>query len=791
LFALALLASACSVDIKPLSDPGIGASALTTIVYAADGSVLAHWHAGEDRTLVVYEDLPRHLIDAVVAIEDERFWVHPGVDAKAILRAAQANAEADAIVQGGSTITQQYLKNVLLSPARTLERKLQEASLAIRLESTMSKQDILERYLNTIYFGDGAYGVGTAAAHYFDKGVSALTLGESALLAALIQRPADTNPRSEPGAAISRRRLVLEKMTQLGWITHTEAEAADQEPINLADPAPLLARARFPYFTEALKQQLLDDHRLGETPTDRYNALFRGGLRIYTTVDPRLQAAAEDAVASVLGGEAPDGALASIEPDTGYVRAIVGGEDFYDRDDPIANFNLALQGERQPGSAFKPFVLAAALEKGVNLYDVVEGGKNVEIQTDSRLWRVENYNDATYPSLTVLDATVFSVNVVYARLIDQIGPKAVQDLAQRAGFTSEFEPFHSLALGAAEVSPFELASAYGTFAAGGVHVDPVMWTTITAHDGRVLHQNQPTPNQAVAPEVAHLVTMALTETVQRGTATQARIGRPVAGKTGTSQDHRDAWFVGYTPQLVTSVWVGFAEQNVPMEEPNTPYTVTGALWPAEIWARYTSAALASAPFDRLPTVPNEGLVTVEVDLATGNLAGPLCPQGYSVLLKLPPDAVPDRTCTSFDPDAPTTWVTGAVPNLLGSTVGDAVRLIDRAGLDSRLEWSAAPSMPNGTVVGQSLAPGEPVAPGSVLTITLAGPKPGIQVPSVLGLPREAAEEELGTYGLIIEVIELAESSEVDARRRPGMVWKQSPAAGGPVSEVVRIWANPV
>ncbi|NNC91905.1 MAG: penicillin-binding protein, partial [Acidimicrobiia bacterium] len=449
LLALALVTSACSLDVNPLADPGIGESALTTVVYAADGSVLAHWHAGEDRTLVVYEDIPRQLIDAVVAIEDERYWDHPGVDIRAIIRAAEANGAAGEIVQGGSTITQQYLKNVLLTNAATYDRKLEEAALAVRLEEGLTKEQILERYLNTIYLGDGAYGVGTAAVHYFGKDVDELTLAESSLLAALIQAPGATNPRTDAAAAIERRKIVLEKMVEQGYATAAEASAASLEEIQLAAPARRLARARYPYFVEELKRQLLDDPRLGETPTDRYHALFQGGLRIHTTLEPAIQEAAEQSIAAVMvDEEGPDAALVSIDPRTGYVKAIVGGQGFYDEDDPIAQFNLATQGRRQPGSSFKPFVLAAALENGTDLYDIYEAGRQVEVQTDSRIWTVENYNQSAFPPLTVLEATVYSVNVVYARLMDAVGPVAVQELAERVGITSPLQPFHALALGA-------------------------------------------------------------------------------------------------------------------------------------------------------------------------------------------------------------------------------------------------------------------------------------------------------------------------------------------------------
>jgi penicillin-binding protein 1A len=791
LLVLALVTSACSLSVNPLADPGIGQSALTTVVYAADGSVLAHWHAGEDRTLVVYEDIPRHLIDAVVAIEDERYWDHPGVDIRAIIRAAEANGAAGEIVQGGSTITQQYLKNVLLTNAVTYDRKLEEAALAVRLEEGLTKEEILERYLNTIYLGDGAYGVGTAAVHYFGKDVDELTLAESSLLAALIQAPGATNPRTDAEAAIDRRKIVLEKMVEQGYVTAGEARAASLEEINLAGQARRLARARYPYFVEELKQQLLDDPRLGETPTDRYHALFQGGLRIYTTLEPSIQEAAEQSIAAVMvDEEGPDAALVSIDPRTGYVKAIVGGRDFYDEDDPIAQFNLATQGRRQPGSSFKPFVLAAALEDGTDLYDIYDAGRRVEVQTDSRIWTVENYNQSAFPPLTVLEATVYSVNVVYARLMDAVGPVQVRELAERVGITSPLQPFHALALGAQEVTPLEMASAYGTFAAAGLHVEPSMFTAIETHDGEVLIENEPVLTQAIEPAIADQVTTALTEVVKRGTAQRARIGRPIAGKTGTSQEHRDAWFVGYTAELATSVWVGFAQTNDVMEDPTTPITVTGGTWPAEIWALFSLNALATVPYSQLAVVDSDRTVGVDVDLSTGYLAGPLCPHEHIHRLQLPPGEVPTVICPIHNPSNIVGVGAGEVPPVMGLELGEAVSAVNRAGFEARLRWRDGGDLPQGTIFGQTPDPGVPAQAGSIVTLTLAGPEPGAVMPSVLGLSREDARAELEVLGIPVQFAEEAESDPADATRRAGRIWKQSPSGGSPADATVTLWVNP-
>jgi len=373
---IALVATACSLE--SIEDPGIGAGSLTSVVYASDGTTITEWHAGEDRVLVSYGDLPKHLVDAVVAIEDQRFWSHSGVDVQAIARAVNANLEAGEIVQGGSTITQQYVENVVLGHTRTFDGKVAEVSVALRVEGTLTKEQILERYLNSIYFGNSAYGVGAAAKRYFGKDTSDLTLAESALIAALIAAPSRLDPYVNPNAALARRRTVLQKMADLGWITTAEAEAADQDPLALL-PRLLSEQSRYPYFTEEVKRILMADPAFAGSPDERFDLLFRGGLRIYTTLDPAVQHAADAAMNSVLPEDGPSGALVAIDPRNGHVLAVVGGNDYYASNDPVAQFNLATMGLRQPGSAFKPFTLAAALEAGYRLDDVFPGGSTTVV----------------------------------------------------------------------------------------------------------------------------------------------------------------------------------------------------------------------------------------------------------------------------------------------------------------------------------------------------------------------------------------------------------------------------
>ena len=416
---IALVAAACAIE--PIEDPGIGAGSLTSTVYAADGSVVTRWHAGEDRILVPYDQLPRCLIDAVVAIEDQRFWDHPGVDLRSMARAVRADLEAGAVVQGGSTITQQYVKNVLLDSEVTLDRKIAEASLALALENSLTKEQILERYLNTVYFGGGAYGVGAAARRYLAKEVPEVTLPEAALLAGIIVSPNALNPYDNPQGALARRRVVLDEMVAVGRLTSAEADDAARTPLTLAEEG-AADGSRFPYFADEVRRRLLAEPALGATIEQRQAALQEGGLSVYTTLEPAVQEAAEAAVASVMPVAGPAAAVAAVDPRNGHVLALVGGRDYYSTDDQVAQFDLATMGMRQPGSAFKPFTLAAALEDGFTLDSQFPGGSEVTIDTPGGPWHVANFNDLTFPRLTLREATVFSVNVVYARLIDQVGP---------------------------------------------------------------------------------------------------------------------------------------------------------------------------------------------------------------------------------------------------------------------------------------------------------------------------------------------------------------------------------
>ncbi|MGH9021772.1 MAG: transglycosylase domain-containing protein, partial [Acidimicrobiia bacterium] len=411
--ALTLGAGACAYQVEVSSPPP---PAESTKVFAADGTLITTLHAEQDREQVPLGEMAPALRDAVLAIEDARFYRHKGIDLRALLRALRANATAGEVREGGSTITQQYVKNVLLDPEQTVNRKVKEAVLAFHLERRLAKDTIFERYLNRIYFGNGAYGVQSASTVYLDKKVGDLTLAESALLAGIIQAPERYDPFSAPDAALARRNVVLGRMDELGLAPAADVETARAQPLGVG-PEPASERYPAAHFVERVKRFILDDERFGDSPAERRRLLFERGLRIDTTIDLAVQRQAEEAVAAVLTDPAnqPSAASVVIDPKNGFVRALVGGRDFFGSD-PQAKFDLATQGQRQSGSAFKPLVLAAAVADGVSPDRVFESPASLTVpqpegQPD---WVVENYEGSGGPPVTLAEATVKSVNTVYA-----------------------------------------------------------------------------------------------------------------------------------------------------------------------------------------------------------------------------------------------------------------------------------------------------------------------------------------------------------------------------------------
>lgn len=610
----------------------------TSVVYASDGSVLAEWHAEQDRKVIPIEQVPQHLKDAVVAIEDERFYQHEGVDLQGIARALRANARAGQAEQGGSTITQQVVKLLFTGSERTLARKIKEALLAYQLEARTDKRRVLETYLNLVYFGQGAYGVESAAKRYFGKRAADLDLAESAMLAGIIASPARYDPFTHPDAARERRNRVLRKMRELGMISEMQLASALDAQLRV-EPRPEGGQQVAPYFVEHVKQQLIE--RLGS------QTVFEGGLRVHTTLDPVLQQYAEEAARALLPDPGdPEVALVCIDVATGDVLAMVGGRDF-----SKGQFNLAVQGKRQPGSAFKPFVLVTALAQGVKPTDVFEATP-FSTRVKDGIWRVQNYeNEKTAPAMTLAAATDWSVNAVYARLVMKVGPENVVKTANAMGIKTPLDPNPAIALGGLTtgVSPLEMASAYSTLASGGIRREPVSVSKVTDRAGNVVLAPVREDRRVLAPSIAKTASAMLHDVVERGTGQAAKLPVWAAGKTGTTQAYRDAWFVGWADGLCTAVWVGYREGQVSMTNVHG-IKVTGGSFPARIWQRFMSRALAERQRPR----PQESaasaagsagarLVQVRICTQTMMVANDRCPDVAEIFLD--PAAVPTAVCS--------------------------------------------------------------------------------------------------------------------------------------------------
>ncbi len=577
--------------------------ATRSVVYASDGSALGVWRSEEDRVLVPIDHMPGHVVRAVVDAEDDRFFEHRGLDVRAIVRAATRNLEAARVVEGGSTITQQLVKMEFLTSTKDLDRKVKEAVLALRLERQLTKVEILDRYLNRVYFGDGAYGVQAAAQHYYRANVQDLTLPHAVLLAGLIRDPAGADPFTNPDDARSRRDALADRMHALGHITVEEVAEVKADPLPTRPPPDPPQSSD--YFAEHVKQQLLDADWLGDTPEDRVDRLFEGGLSVHTTLDPRAQELAQASIDSIVPSD-PRGftaSLVSVEPATGAVRALVGGPNFQD-----TKFNLATDGQgRQVGSAFKVFTLMAALESGILPVDTISGAEPCPIDNaggGAPVWSPANVEGQAAGTLTVAEATIRSVNCAYARLIKRVGPQKVVDVAHRMGITNPLGAHLSLTLGSEPVTPLQMAAAYATLANDGVRRAPYFVERVVGPDGAELYRHVDKTEQAVSAEHARIATDVLTQVVARGTATAAAVpDRPVAGKTGSTDENADAWFVGFTPQLSTAVWMGAREARVSMYNVGRFPRVYGGTYPAMVFGTYMAGVLGGQPGLPFPAPP--------------------------------------------------------------------------------------------------------------------------------------------------------------------------------------------
>jgi penicillin-binding protein 1A len=600
-----------SVAVKDYADvsiPPIPVGPQTTFLYDANGEQITTLHAEVDRVIVPLKDMAPVLRDAVVAIEDKGFYRHGGVDVSAIVRAAWENTMNGRIEQGGSTITQQYVKNVFTSGEKTFSRKLHEAVLALKLENQYSKNEILEKYLNTVYFGHGAYGAEAAARTYFGRAAGELRTTQAALLAGLIAAPGRWDPVQESEAALDRRNLVLDRMAEQGYLGPSDAERYKARPIRL--PGLKEGAAPYPYFVQDVSRQLQVREGIERT--------FEGGLRVHTTLDPGMQKAAEKAVAEHLPApEDPSAALVAIDPRTGAIRAMVGGRNFDKR-----KFNLATQGHRQTGSAAKTFTLAAAVEKGISLNTVWRGPSSIVIDDERCLgpdpdnpgqdkpWEVGNYSDGEAGTFTLAQAIVHSVNTIFAQLVVDVGPDKVVRVMRKLGVrSSNLESVCSITLGSQAITPLEMTSAYATLAARGVYHQPVVITEIRSPSGELVEKTSLRGERVMKENDADTVTYALQGVVQSGTGTAAAIDRPAAGKTGTGQNHQDAWFCGYTPQLAACVWVGYRKGEIPMHNVQGLANVFGGSIPAAIWHDFMLKAMAGQPVKTFATPDLSGYDT--------------------------------------------------------------------------------------------------------------------------------------------------------------------------------------
>lgn len=591
-----------AIDVSQFQD-----YAVRSQVFAVDGSLIATLHAAENRDPVPLSAMPDTIKDAVLSVEDAQFYEHIGINLRGLFRALVENVQSGEVEQGGSTITQQLVKKALLSDERVLNRKTKEAALAIRLEGQVTKDEILELYLNTVYFGNGAYGVQAAAETYWGKPVAELTWADSALLASLISNPVGNDPILHPKKAKSERNLALDRMVDNGVITKAQAAEFDALPLPVGRCTGVVAGFRptdcggitqppeESYFVQEVRQQLLADTRLGATYEERYAQVFGGGLKIYTTLDPIAQDAAQDAhdntfpanVRAEADSKGITTAMVSVESATGAVRALVGGPGFADYKYDIATHEPG----RQTGSTFKTFVLLTALEQGVLPEDTIGGGGS---------WP----NPGSTPNPYVISGgggtlngvTAASSNGAFVRLGQTVGLENVMYTAQRLGVSSQFDPrAKSMPLGVFDVTPLEMASAYSAIPNGGVREPSYFIDRVEDRTGTVLIEHEANPTRGVSWQSACLATQILANNVQYGTGTNAQLnGQPAAGKTGTTESNTNTWFVGFTPQLTTAVWMGIpAEGTKPMGNLGGREQF-GGLWPATIWRNYNQAYIDEA-----------------------------------------------------------------------------------------------------------------------------------------------------------------------------------------------------
>lgn len=569
---------------KPQPDSG------SSYVYASDGTLIGEFKEAETRVVVPSDKISNNMKLAAVASEDHNFYKHSGIDFVGVARALWNDIDHGSIDQGGSTITQQLAKNVYTDGERTLTRKANEAVIATKLEKTFTKDEILTKYLNTVYMGDSAYGVEAASQSYFRKPASELTLSEAALLAGVLPSPSEYSPRSHSVAAEARRNVVLDRVEKYKLASHEDVDKARAEKPTIYPPPDVIGP--YPYFMDYVRTYLLNVKKYDP------ELLYQGGLRIETTLNPHLQDVAQAELKKTLPNpKDPEAALVSVEPQTGFVRVLVGGTDWNESKVNMALGALGGGSGRQAGSSFKPFVLARAFEAGITPNKVYPAPPTVQPPGFSK--PVGNYEGESFGTADLYTAMAHSINTVFVQLIVDVGVQQTGELAKRLGITSIdlTKPIYGgIAIGTQEVSPLDMASAYGVFADRGMRVEPTPIIKITDQQGNVIEDNSvPRATRVLDENVSDTVTNVLTGVVTHGTGVAAAIGRPVAGKTGTSEQHQNAWFIGYTPTLSTAVWVGYKEGNISLYGIHGVGAVTGGTWPARMWHNFMTEAMKDVP----------------------------------------------------------------------------------------------------------------------------------------------------------------------------------------------------
>lgn len=561
----------------------------TSYIYDVKGRPLTSLHGEANREVVELAQISPNLKRAVMAIEDSHFYHHRGINPNSIGRAVVANWKSGGVVEGASTLTMQLVKNIFLSHQRTVSRKLAEAVLAVRVEQVFSKNDILEMYLNNIYWGHNNYGVQTAAKSYFNKPAAQLNLAESAMMAGIIQAPEVYSPFNNYKTAKERQALVLSRMRSLGWITPAQEEAAFKEPLKLGKPT-AWQESKLPYVTDAVVAELRQ--KFGK------ETLTKGGMRIQTTIDLDFQNMAESTIQQAYNSLRRRGvrtkdlqiSLVAVDPRTHFVKALVGGVDYNK-----SQLNRAIQSRRQPGSAFKPFVYYTAFASGRFTPETVVNDAPVRFREAGGFYSPKNYGGGFSGPVSLRSALMQSLNIPAVVLGRRVGINKVIEVCRLLGFESPLIAVTSLPLGSVDVTPLEMAGAYATFASNGWHSDPTFIMRVTDSRGNVMLDNTPKPKLVLDPWATASLNSVLQGVIQGGTATSAQIGRPAAGKTGTTDNEKNVWFVGYVPQLATAVWIG-DDRNRTLGK-----GITGGGFAAPIWRDFMAQALKNERVEYFPS----------------------------------------------------------------------------------------------------------------------------------------------------------------------------------------------